>query len=173
MMKTKIFLAVLGLISVVATAAILRAGQGGPAIAAIRPIISPITSGDCMGEFEQAWPPPRFECPFGTPNPQCMADAAIAYEQYMQMASFTLCETLGDIETGYQNEIDDCLKYYNVCTSAGEGYQAYCLQQLHECVQLWVEWKSGATANAYATFYQDMADAQDAYYAAALDCCPQ
>lgn len=136
---------------------------------------APLINDGCMGAFEQGFPAPPFECPFGQPNPQCLADAQIAYEQYMQMASFTLCETLSNIEAWYELEVQDCLKYYDLCINSGEGPElmAACNQQLHDCIGPMLTAKQGMIDAAYAQYAQDMADAQDAFYSAALECCPQ
>lgn len=155
------------LISLLATLAICLASL-------VKAAPSPLDN-DCMGAFEQSFPAPPFECPFGQPNPQCLADAQIAYEQYMQMASFTLCETLSNIEAWYELEVQNCLKYYDLCINSGEGPElmAACNQQLHDCIGPMLTAKQGMIDAAYAQYAQDMADAQDAFYSAALECCPQ
>jgi hypothetical protein len=140
-------------------------------------LLAPAVAGadDCMNAFERGWNPPPFECPFGLPNPQCLWEAQIAYEQYMQMASFTLCQTLNGLEDWYNSEIQQCTTMYEMCLAAGEGpeHNALCLMSFHNCVQPVFNAYNNAVSLAYSQFDQDMADAQDQFYTSALDCCPQ
>ncbi len=130
---------------------------------------------DCTAAFDQSWPAPPFECPTGQPDPECLAAAQVAYEQYMQMASFTRCESEQDAADQYKKDKRQCFKDFMKClllASPNEGPVSYtCIIQANNCDNAALVKYDQALAAATTQFYADMADAMDQFYNSAFECC--
>ncbi len=132
------------------------------------------TGGECMGAFEQAWPAPDFRCTKGQPNQQCLDDAKIAYEQYMQMATFTKCEALNTAQQKLDDAMYKCQEDFYKCVAAAEGGSTtHCVDLLVACKDQARSEYGAAMKAASGQFYQDMLDAINQFYTSAMECCPQ
>lgn len=132
-------------------------------------------SEDCLGAFEQSWPPPPFECPFGLPNPQCLWEAQIAYEQYMQMAAFTKCEAIKAATQQLEDDLHNCEMNFILCilNAPSNAPAINCIHQSNQCEAKARAKCSTALAAASTQFYEDMNYATEQFYTSALECCPQ
>ncbi len=131
------------------------------------PVVPPVFH-PCDYTYELGFSPPAFSCPFGTPNAQCMADAAAAYENAMRSAAFSRCFARKAADDQLAIDLNACLVELGNCTV---GYH-YCMAQYNACTADAHDAHDAAYEAAEDQYAQDEADAQDDYFTSALDCCP-